>query len=165
MSRAPLLAIAVSVAALLAPSLSAGSGGSEQLPDPCRLLASGHPETALSSGTVLDASAGQLSRDYSGVSTVDCAETVGPYHVWLRVSRAARGVVPAGVVRLSKPVSGVGSGAMLERISFHGASSQWIFFHRGVPPSRFRATYAGVTVSPTHAPALESLARRLYLQL
>ncbi len=148
-------------------ALSVGAGGAVgQLLDPCRLLAAAHPETAFGKATPLSVSPGRRSHDYSGVDTADCTETVGEYRVWLRVSTEFRGVTPAGVVRLSEPVRGVASGR-LERIRFHGTSSQWIFFHRGVPPYSPRAMYVGITLLglKTNTAALETLARRLYKRL
>jgi hypothetical protein len=162
MNRFVLLAAAVLVGVVVLPSLRASGGTGRRLPNPCRLLASAHPETAFGEKEPLIVSRGRSSRDYSGVPTVGCVEAVGRYHLWLRVSTAARGVQPVGVIRLSRKLSGLGPSARIERVSFDGASSHWIVFHRGVAPFRKISTYVAVSLVGARTAALETLARRLY---
>ena len=144
-------------------STAAGSAAS-QLPNPCKLLAAAHPETAFNQGKPLTVSHRQSSHEFVGVPLAICAETVGSHSVELWLSTALRGVVPAAKVRSQKHLPGLGPGATLTVYSFHGWVSQAVTFHRDVAPAP-APIYESVSLpSATHPAALETLARRLYTE-
>jgi hypothetical protein len=143
---------------------SAVGSATNHLPNPCRLLAMAHPETAFGQGRALTVSHRRASHEFSGVPTVMCGETVGGHMIWLSLSTARRGVVPIDRVRSQTQLSGLGPGATLTvYVSRSGKLvSRAIVFDRGVAPA-LAPTYASINVyAGTPLAALETLARRLY---
>jgi hypothetical protein len=164
MRRVGLCAAAALVTALAVPSLGIGAAG---LPDPCRLLASAHPETAFANGTALSVTDRSRDREYAGVPTRTCSETVGTTRIWFGVSTAARALVPVDRVRSRVRLSGPGSGATLTvYVSRDGRyTGEALAFHRGVAPAR-ASTYASLMLVGAVRPAtLKTVAARIYAQL
>jgi hypothetical protein len=157
-----MLLLALATASLGLESTAAGSPVSQHLPNPCKLLARAHPETAFNQGKTLTVSHRQSSHEFDGAPVAICAEAVGSHSVELWLSTALHGVVPAATVRSQKHLSGLGPDATLTVYSFKGAVSQAITFHREIAPAPiFEAVFLP---GATHSAALETLARRIYTE-
>jgi hypothetical protein len=157
------------LAVLVAPPFGTASRTADpSLPNPCRLLASAHPQTAFGA-KVLPVKHRHADHGYIGVATASCDETVGGINVFLMLSTAERGVVPVDKVLSRTALPGPSSGALfvvyLSRDHRLQTRSYGIIFHRDIPPTKTSVHYAQVMIGTNRSAALRRLASRLYAVL